>query len=132
MKQHAALAFATILTVSPVSAQSPNDGPDLMERGMELFFEGLREEMSPALQNMRRLVDDYGPALFSFLEEMGPAFGDMLDQVKDWSAYHPPEILPNGDIILRKKQLQQPTPDAPSTPGQKPPTEPAPPGQIDL
>lgn len=125
MKTLAAFTFATLLTVSPVSAQQADDeGTGLMERGLELFFEGLREEMSPALENMRKLADEYGPAMFSFLEEMGPALGEMLDDVKDWSAYHPPEILPNGDIIIRKKVTPDPEPS--------PDAEPVPQGQTDI
>jgi len=30
-------------------------------------------------------------------------FGEMMDQVKDWTDYYPPEMLPNGDIILRRR-----------------------------
>ena len=42
---------------------------------------------------------------------------------QDWSAYEAPEMLPNGDIIIRRK------PDHPLTPPETP-TEPAP--QIEL
>jgi len=35
--------------------------------------------------------------------EMGPALADILGQIEDISNYHPPEMLPNGDIIIRKK-----------------------------
>lgn len=92
-----------------------------MERGMELFLEGLRDEMSPAMEDLRKLTEDYGPALFGFLEEMGPAFGRLLDRVDDWAAYETPEILPNGDIIIRKK----PAPKAELP-------DPPPAGQIDI
>jgi hypothetical protein len=44
---------------------------------------------------------------------------DIMDEVKDWSVYEAPEMLPNGDIIIRRK------PDAP-------PPEVAPDGAIDL
>ncbi|SFT47941.1 hypothetical protein SAMN05216236_102137 [Sedimentitalea nanhaiensis] len=98
---------------------------------MEMFLEGLRDEMSPALENMRKLSDEYGPAMFSFLEEMGPAFGEMLDQVKDWTAYRPPEILPNGDIILRKKVPSDTVPDPDPEVAPQVKTDP-PTGQIDL
>ncbi len=127
--KHLTFRFAVIalLTAGPLAAQQADDGPGLMERGMEMFLKGLRDEMSPALEHMRKLSDEYGPALFSFLEEMGPAFGEMLDQVQDWTAYHPPEMLPNGDIILRKKVLPDPEPDAVPELDTAPPS-----GQIDL
>ena len=45
----------------------------------------------------------FGPALQSFMEEMGPALTDLSAQVQDWSAYEEPEMLLNGDIVIRKK-----------------------------
>lgn len=113
MRQISAIAIALMLGTVSVSAQEQKeDGADLMERGMELLLDGLREEMSPALNQMRQLAEEYGPALFSFLDEMGPAFTSMLDEVRDWTAYHPPEMLPNGDIIIRKKIEPLPEPEA--------------------
>ncbi len=79
----------------------------MMQRGIELFFKGLRDEMSPAMESMRKLAEEFGPAMQSFMAEMGPALADLMDEVKDWSVYEAPEILPNGDIIIRRK------PDAP-------------------
>ena len=90
------------LAASPALAQD-DDSRSLMERGAELFMEGLRQEMAPTLDDLRGMAEQFGPAMQSFLAEMGPALGEILEEVKDWSAYHPPEILPNGDIILRKK-----------------------------
>ncbi len=77
-----------------------------MEQGAELFFEGLRKEMEPALDDLLGLADEFGPAMQSFLQEMGPALAELAAQVKDWSAYEAPEILPNGDIIIRKKPVE--------------------------
>ena len=97
---------------APVFAQE-DDGPSLMERGAELFFEGLAKEMAPALNDLRGMAEQFGPSMQSFLEEMGPAFVEILDQVKDWSVYEVPEILPNGDIIIRRKVVpQEDTPEA--------------------
>ena len=75
-------------------------------------MEGILKEMEPTLDNLQGLADEMGPALRSFAEEMGPALTDLLAKVEDWSVYHPPEILPNGDIILRKK-LPEETPHDP-------------------
>jgi hypothetical protein len=44
---------------------------------------------------------------------MGPVFKSLMDEVQDWSAYHPPEMLPNGDIILRRKVEEAPQDSAP-------------------
>ncbi len=89
-----------------------DSGKSLMERGAELFLEGLRQEMEPTLDDLRSLADQFGPALQSFMQEMGPALAELATQVQDWSRYETPEMLPNGDIIIRKKPPQ----DTPETP----------------
>jgi len=98
-----------LLTTLPVAAQEEtapdgDGGPSLMERGAELFFEGLRREMEPTLEEAARLFAEIGPSMRSFLTEMGPALAEIADQVEDWSVYDMPEILPNGDIIIRRKE----------------------------
>lgn len=99
-----------ILTASclstPTLAQD-DEGLSLMERGAQLFLEGILKEMEPALEGL----EGVGPALRDFALEMGPALGDFVGQVEDWSVYHPPEILPNGDIILRRKTPAEIGPD---------------------
>lgn len=103
MLHRIALAAAFVIALgAPLRAQQ-DEGPSLMERGAELFFEGLSREMAPALNDLRGLAEQFGPSMQGFLEEMGPAFVAVMEEVKDWSAYHPPEILPNGDIIMRRK-----------------------------
>lgn len=81
----------------------------LMEEGAKLFFRGLMDEMEPALRELEGLAQDLEPALRSFADEMGPALRDLMEQVDDWSAFEPPVVLPNGDILLRRK----PDPAAP-------------------
>lgn len=49
-----------------------------MAEALRLFMQGLMKEMEPALDDLSELLDN-------------------LD------AYHPPEMLPNGDIIIRRK-----------------------------
>ena len=88
-----------------------------MEQGLELFFEGLREEMAPALDDLQQLADDFAPAMEGFLSEMGPALAKIADEVDDWSTYEMPEVLPNGDIIIRKK-LTTVEPETPEADGQ--------------
>lgn len=102
MKQSANLTFAIVLLCVPATAQE-QEPPSLMQRGAEMFFEGLRLEMAPALDDLQDLAEQAGPSLLNFMTEMGPAFTDLLDQVEDWSRYSAPEILPNGDIIIRRK-----------------------------
>lgn len=116
------LALALPLPAMAEEAAPKEEGPSLMERGARMFFRGLAEEMDPALQSLRDLAEEAGPAMQSFMAEMGPALVDLFDTVKDFSAYHPPEILPNGDIILRRKAEEPPLDLA----------EPGPNGEVEL
>ena len=67
------LALAT-----PAVAQDEEQGLDLMSEALKLFMRGLMAEMEPAMEGIEGLLEDL-------------------------SSYHPPEILPNGDIIIRRK-----------------------------
>ncbi|MBD3662706.1 hypothetical protein [Sulfitobacter aestuariivivens] len=115
-------AIIAIALLAP-AARAQAEGPSLMERGAELFLEGLLKEMQPAIEEFEGLADQMGPALRLFADEMGPKLAEILEEVEDWSAYQAPEILPNGDIIIRRK------PDHPLTPPAEK-TEPEP--QIEL
>lgn len=109
--------FVCIMAASfAVPALAEERNKSLMEQGAELFFEGLRQEMEPTLDGMLKMAEQFGPSILTFFEEMGPALADLADKVEDWSAYQAPEILPNGDIIIRKKTEpappeQQPKPE---------------------
>lgn len=76
----------------PAAAEEPRgdmgEGLGLMEQGARLLLRGLMAEIEPALREFEGVIDDL-------------------------SAYHAPEILPNGDIILRRKVPRTPDPDAP-------------------
>ena len=112
-----ALPLVVMLGAAPSMAQdSPeDDGRSLMQEGARLFWEGIRREMGPALDSLQDRAEEMEPALRDFVEQMGPALRDLMDKAGDLSAYHAPEILPNGDIILRRKTPQEqqdtPTPD---------------------
>ncbi|MGZ2258679.1 hypothetical protein [Roseobacter sp. A03A-229] len=93
--------------LAPGLAAEEADPPSMMERGAQQFLEGLLLEMEPAFESMR-----------GFMDHMGPALADLMGQIEDWSAYEAPEMLPNGDIIIRRK------PDEPDAPELQP--------QIDL
>lgn len=106
----AASIFLCLALAQPVMAQdrADQDAPSLMERGMQMLLEGFLKEMEPALEELEGLAEEFGPALDAFTAQMGPALRDLLAQVEDWSVYAPPEMLENGDIIIRRK------PDAPT------------------
>lgn len=97
------ILIACLTCASPVLAQDESDGPSLMERGAQMLMEGLMREMEPALEDLQGLAKEFGPSLRDFTAQMGPALRDLLQEVEDWSVYEPPEILENGDIIIRRK-----------------------------
>lgn len=99
--------LVSLVFALPVQAQD-EEAPSLMERGAQQFLEDLLNEMEPAFDSMR-----------DFMEEMGPAMREVIEDVKDWSAYEPPEVLENGDIIIRKKP-ESPQDKEPLTPDDEP------------
>ncbi|WP_229801319.1 hypothetical protein [Tateyamaria omphalii] len=92
-----------------VSAQDDEQeqGLSLMERGAQMLMEGLMREMEPAMDGLQDMAEEFGPALREFTSQMGPALRNLLEEVEDWSVYHPPELLENGDIIIRRKTPQE-------------------------
>lgn len=106
-----AATLAIALTVSPVLAQDDDselqDGFNLMEEGAKMLMRGLMSEIEPKIDELRGTMEMMGPALAEFMREIGPAFTALLEQVDDLRNYQAPELLPNGDIIIRRK------PDAP-------------------
>ncbi|WP_132858989.1 hypothetical protein [Shimia isoporae] len=103
----AALAAGPVWAEEATPTEEPDTGTSLMEEGARLFFKGLQEEMAPALEGMRGLAEQVGPKMQEFMLEMGPAMAEIVNKVEDWSSYHAPEVLPNGDIILRKKTPEE-------------------------
>lgn len=103
MRHIIALPLALGLLAGPAAAEEDAPPPSLMERGAQMFLEGLLDEMAPALDEVATLLQDAGPALQEFVAEMGPKLKAVLDEVEDWSVYEAPEVLPNGDIIIRRK-----------------------------
>ncbi|MFO7770535.1 MAG: hypothetical protein R6V38_04170 [Roseovarius gahaiensis] len=117
MTRFALITAAVLSIASPLSAQEAEQdkpGTSLMERGAQMFMEGIMREMEPAMEDLKGLAETMGPELRRFVEEMGPAFAELMGKIDDLSVYHPPEMLPNGDIILRRKEPLDP--DAPDQP----------------
>ena len=109
--------------VTPVMAETPSqvtpgttdEGFSLIEEGAKLILRQMIEKMEPELDKARK-------GLTEALAEWEPALRDLAGKVSDLSAYHPPEMLPNGDIIIRKKRVF-----GPELPGSVGPD-----GQVDL
>jgi len=95
-----ATALAMCLTAAPVAAQEPSDeGTRDMEEGFSLLEEGTRL------------------LLRGLMSEMEPAIRELQGALQNLDAYHAPEVLPNGDIIIRRKEPLQPEEDPEVGPG---------------
>lgn len=107
MKHLIYITTALALCVSPAAAQDDgtdiDDGVNLMEEGAKLLLRGLMTEMEPAIADLRDLADEMEPAMRDMMAEMGPALADMINKIDDFRNYDAPEILPNGDIIMRRR-----------------------------
>ncbi|NCO21005.1 MAG: AAA+ family ATPase [Rhodobacterales bacterium] len=73
-------------------------GVDLLGEGARLFLRGLMNEVEPALRDLAHQLQN--------LNWNGIRIEDLND-------YEPPEVLPNGDIILRRKLPDVPLLDIP-------------------
>ncbi|MFZ3581015.1 hypothetical protein ACOI1H_02435 [Loktanella sp. DJP18] len=111
------LATALALTAAPVAAQMADPpteqqetppGRDLIEEGAKLLFRGLLNEAEPTLRDLQDFADQVGPRMRELTDQMGPALADILALIDDIKNYSAPELLPNGDIIIRR------TPEAPT------------------
>jgi len=114
-----AAGFSAALAAWPLLAQQvekdpegPGAGWSLMEEGARLMLRGLMSEMEPALRDLE------------------PAFRELQGIIGDLGVYHAPEILPNGDIILRRRVPLRPGPGDDDAPGNALPPPAG--GEIDL
>ena len=82
MKNLAAVTLSFVLLFAPFQARAQqndlSEGMDLLSEGTKLLLRGLMGEIEPALRELESALQDL-------------------------NAYHPPEVLPNGDIIIRRK-----------------------------
>ncbi len=100
------------LIAFPVPALAQEEGEieegfSLMEEGAKLLFRGIMNDMEPAIDDFTDLAGELEPALELLATEMGPALMELIQTLDSVRYYERPEILPNGDIIIRR------SPDAP-------------------
>ena len=100
-------AALVIFCIGVTPAHAEENDPGLIEQSGQFFLRGLLQHLPDALKDLEALTGQLEPSLRSFTKEMAPYLRDLLQQVQDWSVYAAPEILPNGDIILRKKHPAQ-------------------------
>ena len=85
------IIFSLLLLSTPVNAEdTESELRKELEEGLQQFSEG-----------SRLLLQGLIGELLPLYEELG----GLIDEL---NAYHPPEVLPNGDIIIRRKtQLER-------------------------
>ena len=97
------LILALAAPLPALAQEAPNGdvegGMSLLEQGAQMLLRGMLSEMEPTLKDMADALKDAEPML-----------RDMLAMMDDLTNYHPPEMLPNGDIILRRKTPAEMTP----------------------
>ncbi len=71
---------------------------------------------TPLIEGLDELAEGMRKLLEGFTDDMAPMVEDMAEQLKGLNAYHPPEVLPNGDIIIRRKTPKDAPKDAPEKP----------------
>lgn len=103
-----ALAASVSAAQEPVAPEgSADDGFSLIEKGARIILRSLLDSVEPKVQDLQEGLDQA-------LSEMEPIVRDLLARIDDVRNYHPPEILPNGDIIIRRKapaEIVAPPPD---------------------
>lgn len=129
----AALILAVILA-GPAAAQTP-DAPDCpflapgcerlprmleeFERDLAPLLRDLQRETEPRLRDLER---DLAPLLDGLGRRVDPFLRDLADLMGDLSGWEAPEVLPNGDILIRRRPA--PPPPRPDQPPEGPVTAP--------
>ena len=113
-----AVVLAAPLSAAAEEAPKPerpdSGGPSLMEEGAKLFLRGLMSEMEPALDGMAEALEEARP----WLEDLGPQLTELVRLMGDIRNYEAPVMLPNGDILIRRRTDAPPLhPEGPRLPG---------------
>jgi hypothetical protein len=106
MRHAIALTLCLGLALPAAAQEVPGEGGTTdMDEGFSLLEEGTRL------------------LLRGLLSEMEPALRELQGALQNLDAYHPPEVLPNGDILIRRKEPLESAPTTPEAPGE---------GEVDL
>lgn len=82
------------------------EAPGLIEQGARMFLRGLIEEIGPQVDEMTAGIEEAA-------RKLGPELERLMALVDDVKNYEPPERLPNGDIVIRRKAGAPPPPPLP-------------------
>ncbi len=105
MNRIAITLTALMLSTAPLMAQeavdeSVDEGFSLLEEGAKIIMRSMLDEVEPTLKDLQfQLGEAWG--------EMEPMLRDLSAMIGDIKNYHAPEVLPNGDIIIRRKSPEE-------------------------
>jgi len=112
-----ALTLIACLIALPAAAQetTPEEPPEdtapllpfLEEFGQDMMRQ-FQEEIAPDLE---RMMEKMGPEMERLMAEMLPRLQELGETLGGLTMYELPEILPNGDIIIRRRQDAPPLPE---------------------
>ncbi len=77
-----ALALVPVPAVTQDEPGGFSEGAELLSEGTRLILRGLLQHLEPAAEG----------------------WGQLVEMLNDFTLYHAPEVLPNGDIIIRRKE----------------------------
>jgi hypothetical protein len=88
------LILIMALSAAPALAQEADTdkGLSLLQEGAGLLLRGMMSDMEPAMQDM---AESFAKA--------EPMLRELMAVMDDLTHYHAPEVLPNGDILIRRK-----------------------------
>lgn len=117
-----ALCLALALPAAGLRAQEAeenseiDEGMSLLQQGAQLMLRGLMSEAQPQLDEMQRNLQGFGDKMGEAMAAAEPYLAGLIMLMDDIGNYQPPERLPNGDILLRRKPDAPPVlPEAPQT-----------------
>lgn len=93
------------LQVPPL--QAPPDCPPFAPGCERLprLFQDLERDLGPLFRDLER---DVAPLLEGLGRRMEPWLRDLAEMLGDLDRWEAPEILPNGDILIRRRPAQPP------------------------
>ena len=83
MKRYLYIPLVTALLTTPAQSEP-------------LDWEALRKNLEELSEGTKQFFE-------SWVDDLGPLLNSLRDKVDDLSEYEAPEVLPNGDIIIRRK-----------------------------
>lgn len=95
------LSGTALAPATSLAQESPPEDP--LQPFLELFTDRSQELL-------RDLMQDLGPEMDRLMAEIMPRLQELTETLGGLTAYELPEVLPNGDIIIRRR------PDAPDLP----------------